>query len=213
MLLNPSVFIMKEDNKMKLRYLFTMWLCLFWGIALAADPAPLALVKRVSTQTLNELQKYPGKQRTRQRIHSIINRIVVPHFTLPDIARSVVGRNYWYQATQSTRSQFIKAFTSYVIDMYSGALTAYSKETLSFKPLRDFSPSQSRVQIYSIVNRPGASSVNLNYRLVQQGGTWKIYDFSVDGVSMVQSYRAQFANSLSQGGLTGLTKELQSRNR
>jgi phospholipid transport system substrate-binding protein len=204
---------MKEDNKMKLRYLFTMWLCLFWGIALAADPPPLALIKQVSTQTLNELQKYRGKQRTRRVIHSIINRIVVPHFALPDIARSVVGRNYWYQATESTRSQFIKAFTGYVIDMYSGALTAYSNETLSFKPIRDFNPSQSRIQVYSIVNRPGASSVNLNYRLVQQGNSWKIYDFSVDGVSMVQSYKAQFASSLSQGGLTGLTKELQTRNR
>ena len=213
MLINRLVFIMKEDKKMKLRYLFTMWLCLFWGIALAADPPPLALVKQVSTQTLKELQKYRGKQRTRQIIHSIINRIVVPHFALPDIARSVVGRNYWYQATERARSQFIKAFTSYVIDMYSGALTAYSNENLSFKPIRDFKPSQSRIQVYSIVNRPGASSVNLNYRLVQQGNSWKIYDFSVDGVSMVQSYRSQFASSLSQGGLTGLTKEIQARNR
>jgi phospholipid transport system substrate-binding protein len=204
---------MKEDKKMKLRYLLIIWLCLFCAIALAADPPPLALVKRVSTRTLNELQRYHGRQRTRQRIHSIVNRIVVPHFALSGIARSVVGRNYWYQATQSTRNQFIKEFTSYVIDMYSGALTAYRDETLSFKPMRNFNPAQTRVQIYSIVNRPGARNVNLNYRLIKQGNTWKIYDFSVDGVSMVQSYRAQFATTLNQSGLAGLTKELQLRNK
>jgi phospholipid transport system substrate-binding protein len=204
---------MNEDNKMKLRYLLIIWLCLFCVSAIAADPPPLALVKRMSTRTLNELQKYHGRQRTRQRIHSIINRIVVPHFALSGIARSVVGRNYWYQAAQSTRKRFIKVFTSYVIDMYSGALTAYKEERLSFKPIRSFNPAQTRVKIYSIVNRPGASKVNLNYRLIKQNDTWKIYDFSVDGVSMVQSYRAQFATTLNQSGLIGLTKELQLRNK
>ena len=198
---------------MKIRNLLIIFLCLFCSIAFAADPSPLALVKRVSTQTLNELQKYTEKQRTRSRIHSIVNRIVVPEFDLSGIARSVVGRNYWYQATQDARNQFIKEFTSYVIDMYSGALTAYSDETLSFKPMRGFDPSQSRVRVYSIVNRPGARNVTLNYRLVKQGSAWKIYDFSVDGISMVQSYRAQFATTLNQGGLAELTRQLKSRNR
>ncbi|MCK4609141.1 MAG: ABC transporter substrate-binding protein [Gammaproteobacteria bacterium] len=194
--------------------LFALFGCfLVSNIALAADPAPLALVKQMSNQTITALKKNKAQLHNQSTIRAIVYKIIVPQFDLVGASRSVVGRNYWYQASKSTQSQFIKAFTNYVVDMYSGALSSYKDEVVTFKPIRNFISSQTRVQVYSMIQRSGVQPIKLNYRLIKQGGSWKIYDFSVDGVSMIQSYRAQFASALQRSGLAGLTKELQSRNR
>jgi len=168
-------------------------------------------MKNVSSQLLTTLRTHKRQIQDRRVIDNIVNRILVPHFDLPGASRSVVGRNHWYQASKSTRGQFIKAFTKYVIDMYSSALSSYSDEVITFKPMRNYSASQTRVLIYSVVRRSGAKPINLNYRLIKLGNIWKIYDFSVDGVSMVQNYRAQFREPLNKGGLAELTRQLQSR--
>ena len=178
----------------------------------AADPPPLTLMKKVTGQTLAALQRNKGRL-TNRTIHNIVNRYVVPYFDMPSVARSVVGRTYWSQSSSGTRSQFIITFKGYVIDMYSSALSTYSNEKIIFKPMRSYSSSQTRVKLYSTIKRSGAPPVSLNYRLVRYGKTWRIYDFSVDGVSMVHSYRAQFADTLRRAGLAGLTKQLQARRR
>jgi len=160
---------------------------------------------------LTKLQQNKNRLKDRNFVHGVINRIIVPHFDLTAVARSVAGRNYWYQATAGSRSKFVKVFKSYVIDMYSSAIASYSNETIVFKPMRNYNSAQKRVRVYSEIQKQGAPPITLNYRLVKSGSRWKIYDFSVDGISMVQSYRAQFAPILKQGGLPKLTKKLQSR--
>ena len=181
---------------MKLRNLFIIFLCLFCSGVFAKDPPPLALIKQISAQTLNELQKYKGKLRDKETVQDIVKRVVMPHFDLTSVSRSIIGRDYWYKASERTRNRFVQTFTNYVIDMYTWILASYDNEILSFKPIRDFDPSQTRIWIYSIVHRPGSKSISLNYHLIKRGNTWKIYDLSVNGVSMVQSYRAQYIGAL-----------------
>lgn len=191
--------------------IFILLLCCWYGMALAADPPPLALMKRVSNNVLVQLQRHKGQLKNRRVVRKIIIRTAVPYFDLQGVARSVAGRNYWYQATTSNRNAFVKVFTRYVIDMYASAIASYSDEAIKFRPMRSYSSSQKRVRIYSTINRPGVPAIVLNYRLVKKGSGWRIYDFSVDGISMVQSYRAQFASILKQGGLPKLTKQLEAR--
>lgn len=177
----------------------------------AEDPAPLTVVKNTSMRVLTALKQNKSRLNNKTVVFNIVNDIAVPHFDLPGVSRSVVGRNYWEQASSATQQQFIKAFTRYVIDMYSSAISSYTNETITFQPLRDYDSSQTRAQIYSTIVRSGAPSIALNYRVVKIGNDWKIYDFTAEGVSMVQSYRSQFANTLNRGGLMELTKQLQAR--
>ena len=186
-------------------------LCFVYGVAQAADPAPLALMKKISSSVLTSLQQNKSRINNRVFVRKMITRIVVPHFDMGVVARSVIGRTYWNQASAKTRAAFTPPFTRYVIDMYSSAIASYSDEKIVFRPIRGYSQTQKRVRVYSTIQRPGAPQITLNYRLFKRGSSWKIYDFSVDGISMVQSYRAQFAGTLKQGGLAKLTRQLQSR--
>lgn len=196
---------------MKLRNILIISLCLFVGVAFAAEPPPLKIMKTTSSRMLSALQRNKSRLHSRKVIHRIVRKIVLPKMDVTTIARSVVGRQYWSIASRRSRKQFISTFTSYVIDMYSTALSAFSDEVIRFRPMRTYSSAMSRVRIYSQVQRPGRPPVSLNYRMLKRGSTWKIYDFSVGGVSMVRSYRAQFADTLNNGGLKLLVRKLQSR--
>lgn len=179
--------------------------------SLAADPVPLALLKTVSGQMLGELDKNIKTIRHDDKlVYKLVDRILVPHFDLLNMSRAVVGRNYWQQANSSTQQQFIKEFTCYVIRTYASAMQVYDGEKLKFFPIRG--AVGSRIQIDSNLALKNAPSIQMQYRLSQQDGKWLIYDFSVDGVSIIKNYNSQFANILRQSGLVGLVKKLHENN-
>jgi len=199
---------MKTANKLIMVFIAT----LFVINVFASEPAPLRVVRTTTTRMMSALRANKSKLKNRFFIRKIVRRIVLPKMDLNAISRSVVGRRFWYQSSQKERNQFIIEFTKYVTDMYSSALSSYSNEKIVFRPVRSFNASMRRVRIYSMLNRPGAPAVELNYRLVKRSNGWKIYDFSVDGVSMVQSYHSQFVSTLNRGGLSLLIRKLRSRN-
>jgi phospholipid transport system substrate-binding protein len=207
---NNGVFYNSSILKTIILTVLSITLAFAFTTALAADPPPLIMMKNISDNTLSALKKNKSSLNNRQVIHKIVNQEVVPYFDMETVARSVVGRNYWEQATAQQKNEFIRAFQYYVTDMYSTALASYNNEAVVFPPLRNYDPEQNRIQIYSNLQRSGASPINLNYRLVKYN-TWKIYDFSVDGISMIQSYRSQFTPILQKGGLSELTKQLKNR--
>lgn len=185
---------------------------LFLNVAVfAADPEPLTIMKNISNQILGELDKNIGNLKNNDKfINSLVDRILVPNFDLVDMSRTVVGKDHWQGATPTVQQQFIKEFTRYVTSTYSSALKAYDGEKMKFYPIRG--SITDRVKISSDLVMKNGSAIQLQYSLAKNGSRWLIYDFSVDGVSIVKNYNSQFAGALRQQGLAGLVKELQKRN-
>ncbi len=197
---------------MKIRLWLGLFLCLFVSVALAQDPPPLAMLQSTSQQMLNALKQNKANMKSNPSvIYHIVDRILLPHVDLDTMSRSVVGRTYWNQATPAQLAQFKKLFTHQVVQTYSTALQSYNNEQVKFSPMRAYSPGESRVQVQSTIVRANGQAIPVNYRLLNVGGSWKVYDFSVEGVSLVQSYQAQFADTLSQGGMTTLLSKMQQR--
>jgi phospholipid transport system substrate-binding protein len=48
--------------------------------------------------------------------------------------------------------------------------------------------------------------------MYKAGSDWKIYDVTVEGVSLVTTYRSTFAEEIRQNGIDGLIKSLQEKN-
>lgn len=199
---------------MKFRQIALFILLVFAGVtAMAADPAPLAMLKSTSQQMVSELNKHIGNLKGNDRlVDGLVRRILLPHFDLATLSRAVVGREYWQGASSATQQQFISEFTRYVIKTYSNALQSYDGETIKFYPMRGNVSNASRVQVDSEILRKDGPSIHVQYRLLNESSGWYIYDFSVDGVSIVQNYHSQFAGLLRQGGLTKVVTELRSRN-
>jgi phospholipid transport system substrate-binding protein len=69
------------------------------------------------------------------------------------------------------------------------------------------------VLVRSQINKPGAQPIPLDYSLAKTSGGWKVFDVAVANISLVTNYRSSFASEVEKGGVSGLLKALQEKNR
>ncbi|OGT06812.1 MAG: hypothetical protein A2X78_04685 [Gammaproteobacteria bacterium GWE2_37_16] len=182
--------------------------------ATANDPPPLATMRSAADKLIAELDRNQAHlKRNDQLVYNIVRRTIVPYFDLTGMSMAVVGRNYWQAGSSDLQKQFVNEFTLYVIRTYSSALESYSGEKVKFYPIRGYDATQKRVQVYSDILQNNGPAIPVSYRMAKGGSKWFIYDFSVEGVSIVQNYRSQFASTLQKGGLKQLVAEIHSHNK
>ena len=140
-------------------------------------------------------------------IHHAVQQYLLPHVDVNGMARSVVGRQAWGKASPAERAEFAHAFTQLVIRTYATPLAEYTSETIKFSPQRALTNGQF-TRVNSVIVRPSGQNIPLSYSLVSKNGQWKIYDLSVEGVSLLQSFRNQFGQILKNASLHTLTTQM-----
>ncbi|MBS0359143.1 MAG: ABC transporter substrate-binding protein [Proteobacteria bacterium] len=193
-------------------------LFLFFGliflvnVAFAAE-APTEFVSRVANQVIEELKNHKATlHQDKSVVYQIVDRVLIPHVDTYGMSRSALGREVWSRATPQEKDQFSKQFVRLVVKTYAGALAEYNNEQVKVLPIRGGYNGESRVKVESIITREGASTIPLNYRLILINGQWKLYDMTVEGVSLLESFRSQFASELSQGSLDQLIAKMEQHN-
>lgn len=179
---------------------------------LALADSPVTMLQNSANQMISQLEKNKSQLKNKKVIHQIVNSVLVPHIEMNRMAASVVGRNYWMAATPEQQQQFIQEFKYLVINTYANALSSYNGDRVEFYPMRGGENAQA-VQVKSVIIRLNGQRIPISYNVTNTGGVWKVYDFSIEGVSIVNNYQSQFANTLTQGGLPLLIKQLYSFNR
>lgn len=190
-------------------FLLAPLLFLFVTTLYAAGQPPVEMLKTTANQMLSALKNSGGKSST---VRKIVRQILLPRVDVPSMSRAVVGREYWTSASAAQRKEFENQFVKLVIKTYATPLSNYTNEKIKFYPIRGYDPSSNRTQVMSNIVRDNGPPIPVSYRLVKYGNDWKVYDFSVEGVSMVQSYRSQFESTLRQNGFEGLLKQLRKYN-
>lgn len=196
------------------RQIIALITLLFISIFAYAANSPLPMLEKNANQLINELQKNKDKLQTNPSIvNKLVNTYILPHVAQEQMARSVVSRVDWNNATIAQRNQFVNQFRTLVIRTYSSAFSNYTNETVKFRPLRPGELNPNYVKVNSIIIRSGQPAIPVTYAMEQdKGGQWMITDFSVDGVSMVNSFKSQFASLNNTKGLPGLTEILKKHN-
>lgn len=174
--------------------------------------SPAAQLQTVANKMVTQLENNKTQLHKMAVIRRIVNQILVPNVDIDRMSASVVGR-YWRTATAAQKSLFEKEFTYLVTTTYASALSSYDSDRVEFRPIRENYSSLQSVRVSSIIIRKSGQRIPITYDVSRHGDQWRVYDFSIEHVSMVQSYRAQFADVLGQGGMTALLKRMQTHNR
>jgi phospholipid transport system substrate-binding protein len=140
-------------------------------------------------------------------VYQAIERYLLPNIDVNGMSRSVLGRQAWNKATPAEKKEFTQAFTQLVIRTYASPLAEYSGETVKFLPLRGEGDGRF-VRVNSVISRPNGQKIPLSYNLVSKNGQWKVYDLSVEGVSLLQSFRSQFGQVLQHSNMQGLIAQM-----
>ena len=172
--------------------------------------APDALIKEVSTDVLDSVRDDKSiKDGDVQKVITLVDAKVMPHVNFQRMTASAVGR-YWRQATPEQQKKLQDEFKVLLVRTYSGALAQVRDQTVQIKPMRS-SPEDKEVVVRTEIRGRG-DPVQLDYRLEQIAGGWKIYDVNVLGIWLVENYRNTFSQEIGANGIDGLIAKLAERN-
>lgn len=188
-------------------------ICLTIANLLWAEASPLPMLENTASQIIASLDK--NKQQLKNNpgiVYQAVEKYFLPQVDVEGMSRSVLGRLAWNKATPSERKQFSQAFTRLVIRTYATPLAQYTDEKVKFLPMRSANNSRF-VRVNSLIVRSSGQNIPLSYSLVAKNGAWKIYDMSVEGVSLLQSFRSQFAQALQNTNMQLLIQQMQEQSK
>lgn len=179
----------------------------------AQGQSPDALVKSVTDEVLDIIRKDKDiKAGSTKRAIELVEQKVLPHFNFSRMTALAVGKD-WRQATPEQQKVLTNEFRDLLVRTYSNALTAYKNETVDYKPFK-MQPGETDVTVRTQIHQAGARQpITLDYSLEKNGNAWKVYDVVVAGVSLVTNYRSNFSTEVRNGGIDGLIKTLQAKNK
>lgn len=182
--------------------------------AAAADEAPDALIKRLSTDVLNTVKadkSIQGGDIT--KVIALVDKTVMPNVNFRRMTAAAVGPG-WRQATPEQQKRLQEEFKILLVRTYAGALAQVNEQTIQVKPLRADPADKDVLVRTEIVGR--GDPIQLDYRLEKtpgEGSGWKIYNLNVLGVWLVETYKGQFAQEINAKGVDGLIASLEARNK
>lgn len=172
---------------------------------------PQQLVQQTTDKVLETLShRRKELEKDHQLIYDLTNEIVVPHFDFVTIAKFVLAR-YWRTASKEQKLRFIRAFRELMVKTYAIAILEYNDNKIEYLPLRD-DVSKEDVTVRTEFHLPGKPPVAINYSLHQRESGWKVYDISVDGVSIVTTFRTSFGTEIKQDGLDAVIERIEKKN-
>ena len=127
-------------------------------------------------------------------------------FDFREMAKRALGQ-HWSARTPVERTEFVGLFTdlmqqSYItkVDQHGGAKMVYRGETVD----------GDRAAVKTTIPLSGGSEMPLEYRMHNADARWQVYDLSIDGISLVSNYRAQFNKVIRLESYDALVAKLKS---
>lgn len=181
------------------------------GVAQAEVVAPDVLIDATVKDVLAIVKQDKDIQAGNQKkILELVDAKVLPHFDFVRMTQLAVGK-YWRTATLEQKQALVTEFRNMLVRTYTKAFTVYRDQTVDVKPFK-MAADATEATVKTAINKPGAPPVPVDYEMRKTADGWKAFDVSIEGVSMVISYRGTFASEIQEKGIDGLIKTLADKN-
>lgn len=188
-------------------FFFALILLMGFGGAAQAEVAPDVLARNTTQEVLAVLKADKDIQKgSLSKVYQLVEAKVLPNFDFNRMTQLAVGK-HWPRATAKQKQALVAEFRNLLVRTYSTSLTAFSNQTVEFKPLV-LKPADTDVTVRMEIRQPGSQPLPIDYSMYKTSFGWKVYDVAIDGVSLVTNYRASFSSSIRQSGIDGLIKSM-----
>lgn len=187
-------------------------LCLlFQQAAIAIESNPEELIRQTADQLLSQIQANSEQyQQDPDKLYALVDDVVLPHFDFDTMVDLALGK-YKSKISTEQRPLLINEFRILLVRTYGKALLEYNDQEIIYLPTEG-SPEGGEVTVKTEIEQEGGFPIPLNYSLKAGKQGWKVYDISVDDISLVTNYRSSFARQIKKNGVDGLIKKLRDRN-
>ncbi|MCB1624054.1 MAG: ABC transporter substrate-binding protein [Pseudomonadales bacterium] len=174
----------------------------------ASDPR--ALIDSTSRILLDQIglhrddfRKHPAKLR------ALADQVLLPHFDTQLAAQRVLAQ-HWRTATPEQRKRFVEAFYNSLLAQYSDALVNFTSDRYEVLPAR-INEAQTAATVPTKIRRSNGEQIPVNFSLRKAPEGWRVWDITVEGISYIKSFQADFGAEISQKGLEAVIQRLEAQ--
>lgn len=209
---------MMNKIALKLGLIALAWAICGISTARAADqPAatPPQTARAVTEKVIqNALAILRDKSLSTDQKRQKVQQIAYDNMNFEIMGKLSLGRPY-HNLTDAQKTQYQKEFKELVTNTYGHTTDDYTDEDVKVTADRAEQDGEATVTTHITGTKDGKSGQDIatvDYRLHNTDGQWKVIDFTIDGVSIVSNYRSQFQETMSNGGIDQLLKQLHDKN-
>jgi len=179
----------------------------------AAETPPDEVIRATVKEVLGVIRERRAElQQNPRELRALIRTRVAPVFDAARIARLILGRHY-KTASKRQVADFIREFEDFLIRTYSSAVFEYDRLEITVQPPQ-FNSKGDKALVKSVVELPARDPVKVHYKMrADKNRRWRIYEVTVNGISLITNYRTIYGKLIEREGLDGLIAQLAAKNR
>lgn len=176
----------------------------------AESPSPYDQMNSAAKKIFDTLKnEQPKIKQDPNYLRTVVHNTLMPYVQVKYAGALVLGQ-YYRSATPAQRDAYFKAFQDYLEQAYGQALAMYHGQTYQVAPPSPINGATIVPIRVTIIDPQGRPPVRLDFqwRKNSQTGNWQAFDMVVEGVSMITTKQNEWASTLRQKGVDGLTAQL-----
>lgn len=170
-----------------------------------ANSGARATVQAIVDETVSILQSKLPLPEKRAKISAIADA----NFDFDTMGRLTLAKN-WSRFSTEEQADFLRSFRTFLGDAYGKKFDQYEDEAV--KVLGERSEARGDMTVQTFLLRNGGEKIAIDYRLRARDAQWRIIDVTIEGVSLVSSYRSQFQEILENGTPQELLRQIHDKN-
>lgn len=180
--------------------------------------AALAVVRTAvaDTSALNATQQFVNtamhiladKQTPMAQRQNQLRDLIEPRFDFTEMSRSALGY-HWKSLSPDQRTNFTGVFKGFMEAAYLSKIGDYSGQHVEF--IRQSPLGDGYAQVFTTILQNGKPPIPINYLLAQKDGDWKVYDVTVENISIIANYRNQFNRVINENSFDKLLSDLKAK--
>ena len=191
------------------RRIFHAWafltaaLMAFPGFSLAGAPTEQirGTIDRAIENLKDPVLAAKGKRAERR---GLLRKEIAPAFDFAEMSKRSLGTR-WRERTPEERNRFGVLFRELLENSYLGKIEAYEGEVIRYGKETVDGP---YAEVKTLVVTRKGQEIPVDYRMLVDGGKWRIYDVVIEGISLVNNYRSQFNSILQKSSFAEMMEKL-----
>ncbi len=162
-------------------------------------------------ETIDQVLVILGDEKFKQPEHvdegrAALEKVMAQRFDYEEMGKRTLGRE-WKKLNTDQQKEFVELFQQFLSNTYAGNVDGFTGEQVEYIKERHkgkFAEVQTKVISKKL-------TIPIDYRLLKNSNSWRVYDVVIDGVSLVKNFRGQFARIIKATGFQGLLDKLRSK--
>ena len=142
-----------------------------------------------------------------QERRAAIRRVATDVFDFTESARRALGP-HWERRTAQERQEFSRLLGDLLERTFAARLEQYAGERIQYT---GESVDGNLATVKTRIITKGGAALAVDYEVLQRGDRWFVYDVWIEGVSLMQNYRAQFNKIIQTSSYEDLVRKLKAK--